>query len=166
MKRPLRMAVGAALAVVLSFAAHTKNAGEAAPDFTRPALSGEPVHLAQYRGKLVLLNFWASWCGPCLEEMPRFSAWQRDYGPRGLQVIGISMDDGAATAKRLLAKRPVAYPILMGDSALGELFGGVLGLPQTYLIDAGGRIVGRYQGGQNLKAMEAQIRSLLPHPGR
>lgn len=139
------------------------NVGDTAPDFTRLDFVGHTFHLAAYRGKLVLLNFWASWCSPCLQEMPRFSAWQQQYGAQGLQVIGVSMDDGAAPAKALLARRPVSYPIILGDAKLGEAFGGILGLPLTYLIDPQGRIISRYQGESDLDALEAQIKTGLAH---
>lgn len=141
-----------------------KDLSDEAPDFTRKDFAGKPVHLADYRGKLVLLNFWASWCGPCLVEMPRLSAWQRTYAAAGLQVIGVSMDDTEAPAKRLLARQPVDYPVILGDAKLGETYGGVLGLPQTFLIDRRGHIVARYRGEADLAQMEAKIKSLLAEP--
>ena len=132
-----------------------------APDFTRDGPGGRPVHLADYRGRVVLLNFWATWCAPCLDEIPIFAHWQQQYGPAGLQVLGVSMDDDAKPVQRFLQKSPLAYPVVMGDTALAKLYGGVLGLPLTYLIDAHGRIAGRYQGEADLKSMQAQIRALL-----
>ena len=158
---PPRPAALAALSLLLCGAATAMNVGDAAPDFSRPDLAGRPLQLADYRGKLVLLNFWASWCAPCLEEMPRFSHWQRQYGARGLQVIGVSMDDDAAAVRQHLARHPVAYPAIIGDAKLGAAFGGVMGLPLTYLIDRQGRIAARYQGESDLAAMEAQIKALL-----
>ena len=138
-----------------------KNPIDTAPDFSRNDLTGSPVHLIDYHGQLVLLNFWASWCGPCREEMPHFSQWQRNYAAKGLQVIGVSMDDDAESAREFLKQHPVSYPIVMGDAKLGESFGGILGLPTSYLIDAGGRIIARYRGESNLKKMETQIQTLL-----
>ena len=112
--------------------------GQPAPDFTRTDLSGSTLSLGRYRGKIVLLNFWATWCAPCLAEIPKFSLWQQTYGPEGLQVLGVSMDDDSAPVKRTLRKYGIVYPVVMGDAPLGELYGGVLGLPQSYLIDASG----------------------------
>jgi cytochrome c biogenesis protein CcmG/thiol:disulfide interchange protein DsbE len=132
-----------------------------APNFTRTDLKGKTLTLRDYRGKLVLLNFWATWCGPCLAEMPEFVEWQRRYKSGGLQIVGVSMDDDAAPVKRAYEKYHINYPVVMGDAQLGELFGGVFGLPLSYLIDPNGRVVGRYQGELNLKKVEAQIRSLL-----
>ena len=159
----MRTSLAAVGVLTLLLAAETwaKEPGAAAPDFTRTDFSGVPVHLADYRGKVVLLNFWASWCGPCLEEMPRFSVWQRAYAAAGLQVIGVSMDDAATPAKRILVHHPVDYPVVLGDAKLGETYGGVLGLPLTFLIDRNGHIAARYRGGANLAQMEQEIKSLL-----
>ena len=150
--------------LLLGAAAGAVGPGDPAPDFTLTDLTGKNLHLADYRGKLVLLNFWASWCGPCLEEMPRFAAWQRQYGASGLQVIGVSMDDGDAPVRRLLAKRPVPYPIVLGDARLGERYGGILGLPQTFLIDRNGRVFARYKSEADLAQMERVIASRLAPP--
>jgi cytochrome c biogenesis protein CcmG/thiol:disulfide interchange protein DsbE len=137
-----------------------------APDFTRTDLTGKALSLKSYRGKLVLLNFWATWCGPCLTEIPTFATWQNTYGAAGLQIVGVSMDDDSAPVKRAYEKYHLNYPVAMGDARLGESFGGVLGLPLSYLIDADGRIVDRYQGELDLPRLESKIKSLLArlHP--
>ena len=132
-----------------------------APEFVRRDLSGRTLDLAHYRGKVVLLNFWATWCAPCQVEMPVFAAWQRRYGPQGLQVIGISMNEDAAPVRRLVARLKLDYPVAMGSARLGERYGGVLGLPLTYLIDKNGEVRARFQGGTNLAAIEKQLRGLL-----
>ena len=135
-----------------------------APEFARKDLAGKSVDLKNFRGKVVLLNFWATWCAPCQLEMPAFAAWQRQYGPDGLQVIGISMDDDATPVVGLVAKLKLNYPVLMGDANLGRKYGGVLGLPLTYLIDRDGVVRARIQGESDLKTMEKRLQTILAQP--
>jgi peroxiredoxin len=135
-----------------------------APEFARKDLAGKSVDLKNFRGKVVLLNFWATWCAPCQLEMPAFAAWQRQYGPDGLQVIGISMDDDATPVVGLVAKLKLNYPVLMGDANLGRQYGGVLGLPLTYLIDRDGVLRARFQGETDLKTIERRLQTILAQP--
>ena len=135
-----------------------------APGFAFTGLSGQSLALAHFRGKVVLLNFWATWCAPCQVEMPVFAAWQRKYGPQGLQVIGISMDDDAAPARRLVERLKLNYPVAMGDERLGARYGGVFGLPLTFLIDRNGVVHARFQGETDLNLIERQVAALLAQP--
>jgi cytochrome c biogenesis protein CcmG/thiol:disulfide interchange protein DsbE len=132
-----------------------------APLFVRDDLSGKRISLRAYRGKVVLLNFWATWCGPCRIELPRFAAWQDEYGSAGLQVIAVSMDDSAAQVRPVARKMKLDFPVVMGDEKLGVLYGGVLGLPITFLIDRNGRISARFEGDADLPAVEKNIKDLL-----
>jgi len=136
-------------------------AGRIAPDFTRQTLDGKPIRLASYKGKVVLLNFWATWCGPCLTEIPRFNTWQTKYAPQGLQILGVSMDDDSAPVQKAARKLEFTYPVVMGDEKLGERYGGVLGLPISYLIGPDGKIIDRLQGETNLDSLEKHITTLL-----
>ncbi len=172
---PRLRAAGALALILVALGAASARAGTltgTAPDFDRPALDGTRIHLAAYRrdaahpGKVVLLNFWASWCGPCLEEMPRLAAWQRRYGAAGLQILGVSMDDDPDAVRKVLERQPATYPILMGDSALGRTFGGILGLPLSYLIDTDGRIVASVQGTADVAGLERRIRALVAPASR
>jgi thiol-disulfide isomerase/thioredoxin len=152
------------IAVLLAFScsvALPMKAGDTVPAFTRADLAGKPLRFADFRGKLVLLNFWATWCAPCREEIPIFSSWQKTYGAKGLRVIGISMDDDVASVREFLREYPAAYPIAMGDAAFAEVLGGVLGLPLSYLVDAKGRVIARYQGAIDLPQLEAGIKTRL-----
>ena len=133
-----------------------------APEFVRTDLDHKRLDLNAYRGKVVLLNFWATWCAPCQVEMPSFVAWQKKYGTHGLQVIGISLDDDPALVRSLVGKLKLNYPVAMGDVKLGDLYGGVLGLPVTYLIDRHGMIQAEFQGETDLNKIKTQLQFLLP----
>jgi cytochrome c biogenesis protein CcmG, thiol:disulfide interchange protein DsbE len=132
-----------------------------APAIVRDDIHQQPVDLSSYRGKVVLLNFWATWCAPCQIEMPRFVEWQTRYGPDGLQIVGVSLDDDSAPVAALTRKRHVNYPILMGNEQIGTAYGGILGLPVTFLIDRQGIIAARYKGETSLAAMERDLKRLL-----
>ena len=143
LRRPFRRSAPVNLLLCVSLAASAVQISIAAsplihktaPGFVRSDLENRRLDLHAYRGKVVLLNFWATWCAPCQLEMPRFAAWQSQYGPCGLQIIGISMDDDPASARSLVRKLKLNYPVAMGDARLGKLYGGVMGLPLTFLID-------------------------------
>lgn len=171
-RRMLRCGRGALLVLLLlgvaSFAGgkesplHSETlVNRTAPEFSRRDLNGHLLDLAHFRGKVVLLNFWATWCAPCQAEMPVFSRWQTEYGPSGLQVIGISMDDGEAPVRKLAGQMNLAYPVAMGDARLGRLYGGVLGLPLTFLIDRRGVVRARFQGETDRHAIEKEVRALV-----
>jgi cytochrome c biogenesis protein CcmG, thiol:disulfide interchange protein DsbE len=147
----------------------TANAGNAtaavnssAPNFSRVDLDQRNVDLKAYRGKVVVLNFWATWCAPCLTEMPRFVEWQQEYGGRGLQVIGISMDDEAPPVRAAFQKYRLNFPVVIGDEKLGEMYGGVLGLPITFLIDRNCKIRFKHQGVTDFNIIDSEIQMLLP----
>lgn len=152
---------GLAQGVCLAAVTGASLVGKKAPELTRKDLNGSEVSLRSLHGKVVLLNFWATWCAPCQLEMPIFAKWQQQYGPRGLQIVGISMDDEAAPARRIVKKLKVNYPTAMGDAQLGERYGGVLGLPLTYLIDRNGIVRVRFDGETDPGKIEKQLRLLL-----
>src|SRR5437764_6488 len=102
--------------------------GVSAPDFSLPNLQGGRVKLSEYRGRVVLLDFWATWCGACRDEIPRFVELQSKYGAQGLQIIGVSMDDGPEPVRDYFERLKMNYPVAMGNANTGELYGGVLGL--------------------------------------
>jgi thiol-disulfide isomerase/thioredoxin len=132
-----------------------------APEFVRRDLTGHNLDLARLHGKVVLLNFWATWCAPCQVEMPTFARWQEQYGPQHLTVIGISMDDDSEPVRRMMRAQRIDYPVAMGDAKLGQRYGGVLGLPLTFLIDRNGIVRAKFQGEGDLGKIEASLRSLL-----
>jgi len=118
-----------------------------APDFSLESLDGKTVRLSDLRGKAVLLNFWATWCGPCKIEMPWFVDLQKQYGSQGLQIVGVAMDDASKEDIAKFAKdMGVNYPILIGKEAVGDQYGGVPALPESFLISRDGKIVDKIVG--------------------
>ena len=135
-----------------------------APDFALKDVDGKVVHLSDYRGKVVLLDFWATWCGPCKIEIPWFEEFQREHS-QGFAVLGVSMDDeGWDVVKPYLAKAKVNYRVMMGNDQTSQLYGGIDALPTTFLIDRAGKIAAVHVGLTNRKDFENGIEQLLAHP--
>jgi cytochrome c biogenesis protein CcmG/thiol:disulfide interchange protein DsbE len=132
-----------------------------APNFTLADLSGRSVSLSDYRGKVVLLDFWATWCDPCRDEIPHFVRLQSEYGGQGLQILGVSMDDGPEPVREFYQHFHINYPVVMGNAKTGELYGGILGLPVAFLIDRDGRIYSRHIGATDSSVFESEISTLL-----
>ena len=131
-----------------------------APDFDLKTIDGKAVHLRDFRGKAVLLNFWATWCLPCKQEMPWLVEFQRQYGARGLVVLGISMDSSAEPVRRFLRKQPVNYSILMGTQATADQYF-VKGLPASIYIDRNGKITDQVPGLSTRSVMVNEIKLAL-----
>jgi thiol-disulfide isomerase/thioredoxin len=132
-----------------------------APDFSLLQLSGPSLRLSDYRDKVVLLDFWATWCDPCREEIPHFVELQDKYRDQGLQIIGVSMDDGPEPVRDFYRHFKMNYPVVMGTATTGELYGGVLGLPIAFLIDRDGRIYSKHVGSTDTSVFEKEIKTLL-----
>ena len=152
---------------VRSYRAPHPKAGVAKPnllaaDFVLPQLDGKGLQLSSYRGKVVLLDFWATWCVPCRQETPHFVELQQQYADRGLQIIGVSMDDTSEPVRDFYRRFHMNYPVVMGDAKTGEAYGGVLGLPIIFLLDREGRIAAKHTGPTNAKAFGQEIATLLP----
>ena len=136
-----------------------------APDFTLTDLSGNTIKLAEYRGRVILLDFWATWCGPCRIEIPGFVQLQNRYRDQGFVVIGISMDDGPEPVREFYNEYRMNYTVAMGNDTIGELFGGILGLPTSLLIGRDGRIYAKHVGAMPLSVFEGEIKKLLASEG-
>lgn len=120
---------------------HASNNRKPAPDFVLKDANGTPVKLSDYKGKVVLLNFWATWCGPCALEIPWFMEFEQQYKSQGFAVLGVSMDeDGWSAVKPYIAEHKVNYRIMLGNDSISQLYGGLDALPTTYVIDREGKV--------------------------
>jgi cytochrome c biogenesis protein CcmG/thiol:disulfide interchange protein DsbE len=147
------------------------SAASSVPDFALKDLEGRDESLGQFKGKVVLVNFWATWCAPCGIEIPWLMDLQEKYAPQGFTVLGIAMDEEGKSAvvpfvqkerfKLGTTSQPMNYPILIGNEDAAEKFGGLVGLPTTVLISQDGRQVKRIDGLLNYEQMGKAIKSLL-----
>ncbi len=138
---------------------------KAAPDFSLTDANGSPVKLSDYKGKVVLLNFWATWCGPCKIETPWLVDLQNQYGHDGLQVVGVEMgDDGKDEITKFVKDMGVNYPILIGKEAVGDAYGGVPALPETFFIGRDGKVVDKIIGLKGKAEIEDSIKKALDTP--
>ncbi len=157
------MMLGCGLAAILI--AFGDGAPAPTPDFKLQDSNGATVKLSDYKGKVVLLDFWATWCGGCRTEMPWFMEFERAYHNRGFVVLGVSMDeDGWPAVKPFIAERKINYRILLGNERVAQLYGGLDALPVTYLIDRTGKIAATHVGTEAGKeGFRREIEALLGH---
>jgi thiol-disulfide isomerase/thioredoxin len=137
---------------------------DAAPDFHLDALDGKPLSLAAARGKVVLLNFWATWCGPCRAEIPDLIALQQKYKEQ-LQIIGLTVDDDdTSLVKQVVAEAHINYPVALASPDVRIQYGGIGALPTSFVLDTQGRVVQKHEGLRDPVLYETEIRALLGLP--
>ena len=133
-----------------------------APDFNLKKFDGGMAKLSDYLGKVVILDFWATWCPPCIKEIPDFVELQKEYGDKGLAILGISLDQNPKQAlPKFIKKYKVNYSILLTDGKVDKAFGGVTGIPTTFVIDRKGEIYKQYVGFRPKQIFETDIKTLL-----
>jgi thiol-disulfide isomerase/thioredoxin len=139
------------------------NAKAANLNFSLKDMHNKPVRLSDYKGKVILLDFWATWCVPCKTEMPWFSEFQARYAQSGLQVLGVSVDDTLEKLTPYVRDLKVNYPVLQGlnQDALQDAYGPLWGIPVTVLISRDGKVCGRHTGLAPKDAVENEIKGLL-----
>ena len=122
---------------------------------------GTPLRLSDYAGKVVLLDFFATWCSPCRDEIPHFVEWQSKYGNHGLQVIGVAMDDDTRPVEKFSRELGINYPVVLGTPELAVRFGGILGLPANLVIARDGKVVAKHLGVADLPHLEQELTAQL-----
>lgn len=133
-----------------------------APAWTLRNLEGETVSSDAFEGKVMILNFWATWCPPCREEIPGFIELQKRYGAEGLVVVGVAYDrEGAKVVAPFVEKAGINYPVLLGTPEMAEKFGGVEAFPTTFMIDRESQVVARHLGYRPKSVFEKEIKPLL-----
>ena len=144
-----------------STAAVSSSMGKA-PDFTLPDLDGKPFSLSSTAGKVVLIDFWATWCPPCRMGVPELQELYDRYKAKGLVIVGVSLDQGgAADVKPFVKQNGVTYPVVVGDQRVANLYGGIRGIPTMFVVDRQGNIVKKYVGYQSKAVLEAAVKELL-----
>lgn len=130
----------------------------AAPNFTLPRLDGTNLSLSDYKGRVVLINFWATWCPPCVAEMPDLQAARDELNPRGFEVIAISLDSGADAKQKVqnfVNDHGLTFPVVFGNDSITSQYGGISGIPTSFVVDAAGNIVSKHVGMMNLRQFKA-----------
>ena len=133
-----------------------------APDFTLNDLDGRSFSFSKTRGKVVILDFWATWCPPCREEIPHFVSLYRAYRGKGLEIVGVALDQGGANAVKPFAEaNGINYPVVIGNQKVTVDYGGIRGIPTTFIIDRKGNIVEKFIGYRDKAVFEKAIKKLL-----
>jgi len=136
--------------------------GDPAPELILKDLEGQTVKLSDLKGKVVLVDFWATWCQPCTIMIPWFIEFQNRYGPQGLAVVGVAMDDeGLSAVKPYVQKSAMNYTVVIGTEDAADAWGGIFGLPTSFIIDRQGRIQAKHIGLVSRDVFEKDIRGLL-----
>jgi peroxiredoxin len=145
------------------FSGESGGSSGSAPEFSLAAVGGGSKSLADYKGKVVMLNFWATWCGPCKREIPDFIAMQDAYRDKGFEIVGVSLDDPTAMSQvaQFAEQQGINYDIVYGDGNIAKAYGGVQSIPTTFLINREGEIVSSQVGLQPKEAWETAIEALL-----
>jgi thiol-disulfide isomerase/thioredoxin len=137
--------------------------GKHAPAFSLTSLDGKKVSLADYKGRPVLVNFWATWCGPCKVEMPWFEEFRKQYAPQGFEILGLAddVDAGKDTITKVAQKTGVTYPILLTDGKVQTAYGGLDVLPMSFYVDRNGVVVEQTAGLGSKDEIEANIKKTI-----
>ncbi len=154
--------VFASIVLLLGLSVGIAIAADPAPNFSLKTADGKTVELKQLQGKVVIVNFWATWCGPCRREIPGMMKVYDKYKAKGFEIVGISLDRGGwDDVKPWLTKNPINYPIVIGDGALADAYGGIEGIPTTFVVDRKGNILSKHVGSVTEEEFEKLVKGAL-----
>lgn len=152
----------AAVALLLSVSIGVAVAADPAPNFSLKTSDGKTIELKKLQGKVVIVNFWATWCPPCRREIPGMTKVYTKYKSKGLEIVGIALDNGGwDDVNPWLQKNPINYPIVLGNQELTELYGGVRSIPTTFVVDRKGNIVDKHVGALLEEDFEKVVKGAL-----
>ncbi len=135
---------------------------QAAPPWQLKDVDGKTVKLSDFKGKVVILDFWATWCPPCRKEIPGFVALQKKYADKGVTVVGVSLDEGGVgIVKAFMKQNGMNYPVVLGDQQIAMAYGGISSIPTTFVIDKEGNVAAVHEGYSDPSEFEADLNKLL-----
>ncbi|MFA5388562.1 MAG: TlpA disulfide reductase family protein [Candidatus Omnitrophota bacterium] len=133
-----------------------------APEFSLKDINGKQVSLSDFKGKVLIIDFWATWCPPCKQEVPHFIELYDQYKDKGLEIIGIALDwQGEKVVPKFVSEYKINYPVVLGNDEVSGLYGGIAAIPTTFLVDREGNIIKKYIGYNAKEVFEKDMKELL-----